>query len=186
MSILKKLLGLAGERSADPSTSHTESVRRIVGRLEQLEPERARFVAAFAYILGRVAHADLEISQAESRAMEALVQEHGGLAEDQALLVVEIAKSQNRLFGGTENFLVTREFREIASREERLQLLDCLFAVSAADDAVSIVEEEQVRRIASELGLTHQEYVEVRARYSGMRDVMRDFRERSSHREEGD
>ncbi len=182
MSILKKLLGLARQEPADSPASNTESVRRIVSRLEQLEPERARFVAAFAYILGRVAHADLEISEAESRAMEALVQEHGGLAEDQALLVVEIAKSQNRLFGGTENFLVTREFKEIADREERLRLLDCLFAVSAADDSVSIVEEEQVRSISSELGLSHKEYVEVRARYSEHRDVMKDFRERTNSR----
>lgn len=184
MSILKKLLGLARERSTDAPTSNTESVRRIVSRLEELEPEHARFVAAFAYILGRVAHADLDISEVESQAMEALVREHGGLAEDQALLVVEIAKSQNRLFGGTENFLVTREFGEIASREQRLQLLDCLFAVSAADDSVSIAEEEQVRRIASELGLTHQEYVGARARYSEHRDVMKDFRERSGNRGE--
>ena len=77
----------------------------------------------------------------------------GHLPEDQAILVVQIAKSQNQLFGGTENFLVTREFRDMASREQRLELLDCLFAVSAADDSISTVEENQIRQISSELGL---------------------------------
>ena len=191
MSILKKLLGLSQggsspSRSSHSESSSTESVRRIVRGLEQLDPPRARFIAAFAYILGRVAHADLDISETESRAMEDLVREHGGLPEDQTLLVVEIAKSQNRLFGGTENFLVTREFAELASRREKLRLLDCLFAVSAADDSVSVVEEEQVRGIARELGLTHREYVEARARYSGQREVLRGLRRKPGSAREDD
>lgn len=174
MSFLQKLLGALATPDESPQAG-TESVRKIVANLEALEPERARYIAAFAYILGRVANADLEISADESQAMERLIREHGDLPDDQALLVVEIAKSQNRLFGGTENFLVTREFGEIATGEQKLALLDCLFAVSAADGAVSITEEEQVRSIASELGLSHQQYVENRARYSAFRDVMKGF-----------
>jgi len=77
------------------------------------------------------------------------------------------------LFGGTENFLVTREFKEIASDEERRQLLDCLFAVSAADDAITGEEESQIWQIASELGFTHREYVEARLRYQDKRTVFR-------------
>lgn len=185
MSILQKLLGALSTPEESPSAD-TESVRRIVAKLESLDQERARYVAAFAYILGRVANADLQISAEESEAMEAQVREHGDLPADLALLVVEIAKSQNRLFGGTENFLVTREFREIANREQKLSLLDCLFAVSAADGSVSILEEEQVRGIATELGLSHQEYVQARAQYSAQRDVMKDFHSRASNREPDD
>jgi uncharacterized tellurite resistance protein B-like protein len=177
LSILQKLLGSLST-PAESLPAETESVRRIAARLEALDPARARYVAAFAYILGRVANADLTISAEESSAMEALVREHGGLPEDQALLVVEIAKSQNRLFGGTENFLVTREFGEVAGLAEKLELLDCLFAVSAADGAISVAEEEQVRRVASELGLSHAQYIEIRTRYSAQRDVMREFRDR--------
>ena len=74
------------------------------------------------------------------------------------MLVVEIAKGQARLFGGTENYLVTREFREIATAEQRLELLDCLFAVAAADGAISTAEESQSGQIAKELGFTQPEY----------------------------
>ena len=35
----------------------SESVRRIATQLERLEPEAARYLAAFAYVLARVAHA---------------------------------------------------------------------------------------------------------------------------------
>ena len=43
---------------ASTTAGETETVRRIVGRLEALPPERARLVASAAYILARAAHAD--------------------------------------------------------------------------------------------------------------------------------
>jgi hypothetical protein len=42
-----------------------------------------------------------------------------------------MAKSQNLLIGATENYLVTREFERLATREQRLAVLDCLFAQNA-------------------------------------------------------
>ncbi|MEZ5332015.1 MAG: TerB family tellurite resistance protein [Thermoanaerobaculia bacterium] len=160
------------------ATPHREeessvSVRRIVGELEAMEPGQARYLAAFAYILGRVANADLDISREETEAMEEIVRRLGGLSEDQAVLVVQIAKSQNRLLGGTENFLVTREFREISTAEQRAELLDCLFAVSAADESISSAEESQIRQIASELGFTHRDFVAAMSRYSEHREVLK-------------
>jgi uncharacterized tellurite resistance protein B-like protein len=83
--------------------------------------------------------------------MERLVMEHGGLPAEQAILVVQIAKSQNILFGGTENYLVTREFKKIARREEQIALLHCLFAISASDESISTVEDNEIRKISREL-----------------------------------
>lgn len=183
MAFLDTLKSLFAPSGAQPSEASedgdTETVRRIVAKLEALEPARARWIAAFAYILGRVAHADLDISREETAKMEEIVQQMGELPEDQAVLAVGIAKSQNRLMGHTENFLVTREFAEIASREEREKLLDCLFAVSAADDSISGAEEAQIRQIASELGFSHREYVDARAHWSDKREVMKRLGDRS-------
>jgi uncharacterized tellurite resistance protein B-like protein len=166
---------IRGARST-PSTTQgdTDTVRRIVSELDKLDPDRARYLAAFAYVLSRVAGADLHVSDAETSKMVDVIQRIGNLPEPQAMIVVEIAKNQNRLFGGTENFLVTREFREIASDAERQELLECVFAVSAADDAISGEEEAQMWQIASELGFSHNDYVNVRLRYSGKRTVLRD------------
>lgn len=189
MAFLDTLKSLLTAGGATPETSgatarggpsqgdaDTETVRRIMAKLESLEPRRARWIAAFAYVLGRVAHADLEISGEETTAMERLVQEVGGLPEDQAVLVVGIAKSQNRLMGHTENYLVTRELKEIADGGELRRLLDCLFAVSAADDSISGAEESQIRQIASELGFSHRQYVEARSHWSEQREVLRGLR----------
>lgn len=178
MSILKKLLSLPGGGPAHGSAAgETETVRKIVAELEAMAPERARYIAAFAYVLSRVANADLEVSDAETRTMEEIVMHHGRLPEEQAILVVQIAKGQARLFGGTENFLVTREFGEISTPEQRAELLDCLFAVSAADDSISSTEEGQIRQIASELGFSLSEFVAARARWSDKREILRSFRD---------
>ena len=170
MSILKRLFGSAAE---ERPASEVEAVRRIARELEAMEPERARYVAAFAYLLSRVANADLSVSEEETLKMERIVQALGHLPSDQAALVVEIAKAQNRLFGGTENFLVTREFRELATREQCEELLDCLFAVSAADESISGAEESQIRQIASELGFTHAELVQARSAYNDKREILK-------------
>ncbi len=172
MSTLRGLFGLSG---TDPEVPASEigTLRKIVGQLEHLEPARARHIAAFAFILSRAAHADLEISEEETREMERIVMRWGALPEDQAILVVQIAKHQNILFGGTDNFIVTREFNRSATREEKVHLLHCLFAVSSSDESISGVEEASIAQIARELGFTHREMIAVRSRYSDKRAVFK-------------
>jgi uncharacterized tellurite resistance protein B-like protein len=166
MSLLR-FLGLGSEASAASAERETETVRRIAARLEGLEPGQARFLAAFAYVLARVAHADLEIDESESQEMERIVRELASLSEAEAALAVEIAKTQARLLGGTENYVVTRQFRELSSREQRVQLLQCLFAVAAADGSISNVENAEINAVAEELGFT-------RAEANALRSTFRD------------
>jgi len=157
---LKARFGKEGE-----AQGRTDSVRRIVDALDRLEPERARYIAAFAYILGRVAHADRETTREETLEMERLVSERSGLPPEQAMVVVQIAKSQNLLFGGTEDFLVAREFGEVATLDQKLGLLHCLFAVAATHGGVSTVEDNEIARVATELRVPHDEFVRVRVAF---------------------
>jgi uncharacterized tellurite resistance protein B-like protein len=153
---------LRARSRASTEQGDTDTVVRIVKELDKLEPNRARYLAAFAYVLSRVAGADRDISDVETVAMVGLVERVGRLPLPQATLVVEIAKSQNRHFAGTEDYLVTREFRDLASDEQRRDLLDCLFAVSKADATISSEEDAEMRQIAGELGFSHDEYIAVR------------------------
>jgi uncharacterized tellurite resistance protein B-like protein len=137
-------------------------LRETLEALDHLEPGRARYLAAFAYLLGRVAHADQHVSPEETGAMEALVREQGDLSQEQAMLVVQLAKTNNLLFGGTANFLIAREFSESATYDQKLALVRCLFAVSAADEAISTAEEGEIHRIANELRIDHPDLVALR------------------------
>jgi uncharacterized tellurite resistance protein B-like protein len=191
LSFLTRILGAGGKRSpkgedarpAEEAASREdaftgpdgETVRRIARALDRLQPERARHVAAFAFILSRVAHADSNISEAETREMERKVMTHGRLPEAQAALVVEIAKHQNILFGGTDNYIVTREFSRHYNQEQKADLLHCLFAVSAADESISTREEATIGQIARELGVAHKEMVKIRSAYRDKRAVLKNL-----------
>jgi uncharacterized tellurite resistance protein B-like protein len=174
MSILR-LLKLNVENRAKPS-AETETVRKITQALDRLEPERAKFIAAFAYILSRAARADLSISPEETRIMERIVMEHGGLPEEQAVIVVQMAKTQNILFGGTENYLVSREFCAMANHDERMALLDCLFAIAAAEGAISTIEDNEISQIADELRIEHRDFISVRSTYRDHLAVLKNSR----------
>jgi uncharacterized tellurite resistance protein B-like protein len=145
-----------------PEQPEFAPLRETLEALDHLEPDRARYLAAFAYLLGRVAHADQHVSPEESGAMEALVREQGQLSQDQALVVVMLAKTSNLLFGGTANFLVARQFSELTTYDQKLALMRCLFTVSATDDAISTAEEGEIHRIAKELRIDHSDLVALR------------------------
>ncbi len=165
--VMRRFLGIDGGDAAQPvrTDGETETVRRIVRELEQVEPDRRRFLAGFAYVLGRAAHADLEISADETRLMEQIVVDIGGLPEAQAVLVVEIAKHQTQLYGGTEDFLVTREFAARADETQRHGLVEACFAVVASDHQISAEEYAELTQIADELGLTREELNVIRREY---------------------
>lgn len=169
-----------GERSPNSpdaaAGAETETVRKIAAQLRKMNPAHARHTAAFAYILSRVANADSDISDKETRRMENIVREIGGFGESQASLVVEMAKTHATLFGGTEDFLVTREFEKTATRDEKLSLLGCLFAVAAADESVSSEEESVIRQTASELRLSHSDYIAARLKYKEHLAVLKDLK----------
>jgi len=162
MSIFK-FLGLNKEQLDRSSrTGETETVRKIVQKLENLPEDQARYIAAFAYLLSRAARADMEISAQETAVIERIVMKEGGLSEDLAIIVVQMAKIQSQLFGATEDYLVTREFERMATQEQKLALLECLFAVTAADENITSAEDNVVRQISSELRLPHSHYIAAR------------------------
>jgi uncharacterized tellurite resistance protein B-like protein len=78
------------------------------------------------------------------------------------MVVTQLAKTSNLLFGGTANFLVAREFSALASYEQKLALVRCLFALSATDESISLAEEGEIHRIAKELGIQQPDLVALR------------------------
>jgi uncharacterized tellurite resistance protein B-like protein len=162
-----------GRSSRNDDKGDTDTVRRIVGELERLDPARARYLAAFAYLLSRVSRADLKIGPVETDRMGDIVRRVGDLPAGQAALVVEIAKAQSRMFGGTEDFLVTREFRDISTLDQRREVLACLVEIAATEDGISAIEEAEISKVARELDLTHDDYIAALQARSSERNVLR-------------
>jgi uncharacterized tellurite resistance protein B-like protein len=187
MSLFRRVLNLDTPESPDlpvrpdaplpaARTSETASVRKLSAQLQSLEPSRARYLAAFAYLLGRAAHASGAMSDPERDEILRLAQS-GGLDAATAPLVVDMAATLAGEFGATEDFLVTREFKAISTPEEREQLLRCCFVVMAADDEIDATESWLANRLAEELGVERPDLNAIRSEFhdqlSGIRELRR-------------
>lgn len=170
MSLLE-LLGLK-DRGPGPVTADP-SLGAVADRLTGLPRDRALRVAAFAAVLVRAARADLRVSPEENARMVAIVTELGGLSEEDARLVVEMAANDALARGASREYLATRELRRLATAEERRRLLHCLFAVCAADDSITLEEEREVRQVASELGFELEDFTKARSAFREQREVLR-------------
>jgi uncharacterized tellurite resistance protein B-like protein len=187
MSLFRRVLNLdepaSTELPVDPNAplpdvtvGMTGSVKSIAAQLAGLPPARARYVAAFAYVLGRAAHATGAMSESERQVMLSLAQT-GGLDADTAPLVVDLAGTLAGEFGATEDFLVAREFKAISTQEQREQLLRCCFLVMAADDEIDATESWLANRLAEELDVERPDLNAIRAEFheqlSGVKELRR-------------
>ena len=150
--------------TAESLEGETSSVRMIGAALSGLPPARARYVAAFAYLLGRAAYANMEVSEAERREI-AHIGEVAGLDAETAKLVMDMSTTLSTEFGATEDFLVTREFKAISTMEERHRLLRACFLVMAADDEIDANEAWLVNRVAEELDVERTDLNQIRAEF---------------------
>lgn len=139
--------------AAATNDGDTATVRRIVARLEAMPPEQARLIASAAYTLARAANADLDISDEETAAIERELQARDALDEATAVLVTEMAKLQARTVGGTEDYVVTREFKALATQDQKIQVLRACFAIGAANGTISAEETAVVNQMAQELDI---------------------------------
>jgi uncharacterized tellurite resistance protein B-like protein len=141
----------------DPAVRDTESMRRILAELEALPLEQRRYVAGFAYVLARVARADLDVSDAELGYMKHALVQVGHLSPAQAVLVVEMARNVSELYGPTDDYLVTRDLARTATRQQREDLLRTAFTVGAADDSITAGEVAELNEVGKELGFRSDE-----------------------------
>jgi uncharacterized tellurite resistance protein B-like protein len=187
MSLFRRVLNLDEPESPDLPVApdaplpkgvvgDTDSVKVLAAQLDALPPARARYVAAFAYVLGRAAHATGSMSDAERDEMVRLATA-AGLDTAQGPLIVEMAGSLSGEFGATEDFLVAREFKAISTMEERELLLRCCFLVMAADDEIDATESWLANRLAEELDVERPDLNAIRAEFheqlSGVKEVRR-------------
>ena len=158
---LWRWLGL--DRSA--SSQEFDSLAEAESGLTGFDAATRRYIACFAYILTRSARADHQVTDVEQVEMGRILSTHTALSAAQAAAVVRHAGIQARRSGGTDDFVVTREFDRVASHAQKVALIDALFAVSSVDASIVTIEDNEIRRIAKELKIEHTEYIAVRARH---------------------
>jgi uncharacterized tellurite resistance protein B-like protein len=115
-------------------------------------------ITAIAGLLGAVAYADREYSDAEeSRIRRELARVHGmtdaGMNAICAVLrahIVEVSTVQAPRY--------SRSLLELGDRELRLEILEVMLEIAAADGTIAHVETNSLRQVTTALGLTQDDY----------------------------
>ncbi len=168
---LFRFLGLAVQ--ADPAAREPESLRELGARLSALAPKDARFVAAFAYLLARVAGADLRTENGERETIATRLGSLAGLEGERARILADAAIAAAASHSASDDHLVARSFREMATDDERRLLVRCLYAVAAADSNITTPEDNEIFEIATEIGMGRSDVVALRAEFKEHLAVLR-------------
>lgn len=108
-------------------------------------------------LMARVAHVDQVVTDGEVTTMIEALQRGWSISEEAAALVAEVAVSEMGI--DLDYFRLVREFFSSTSHTERVDFLDTLFAVAAADGEISAQESREIRHISRDLNMTQQQFV---------------------------
>jgi uncharacterized tellurite resistance protein B-like protein len=151
----KELTPLARDRLA-------EIVEKYLG---DADDATRRIVTAVAGLLARVAYADGHYSTQEEAAIQKELSRVHGLSQAGVDAICGLLADQIGRVALLGDHDWTRDLRDHAERELRLEVLEVLIEMAVADQVLKHDEQTQLRRIAKALSLTQDEYNALQAKH---------------------
>jgi uncharacterized tellurite resistance protein B-like protein len=124
--------------------------------------DEAHRLALAGGLLARVAQVDRSVGDAEFARIAGALAAGWGIGAERAALVAEVALAEAA--ADLDYYRLTKEFADSSSVEERIGFLDALFAVAAADGAISPDESAEISRICASINLSHEHFVAAKRR----------------------
>lgn len=157
---LKKLANGAPE--SQRATMLYGAVREALGDDDDVH---VRIVGSIAALLLCVAYADSSYDAEEEKVLRAQLSRVHGLDADGVDAIARVLREHTALIIGAEGSSYARELLELTDAEFRLELLDVLVDVAAADDEITVAETNMLRTITRALGLSSEAYLAAQARH---------------------
>lgn len=135
-------------------------LRRRAGD-SRISPDMHR-LALLGGLMGIVAHADHDIHERELDEIRRQLSTRGRFDEDATELLLRIIEEES--VRGLDRHRLIAEYAADIDLAGRVELLDLLFAVAAADGAMTHPELEELRAISSALHMSHKQYIAAKIR----------------------
>jgi uncharacterized tellurite resistance protein B-like protein len=134
--------------------------RRSDGNL-QVTPEMHRN-ALLGGLMGIVAQADNDFDERELDEIARQIRAREFIDEPELELLLTIIQEES--VRGLDRHRLIDEYARDSSLEDRVELMDLLFGVAAADGGLTHGELEELRAISSALHLSHRQYIDAKLR----------------------
>ncbi len=142
---------------------HQDLLQQIRNLLPTLPPEETLKIYCFSGLLARIAYNDLIITNQEKQQMQQLLQTWYNLTPDTAQKIVQLTIDHLKTLAGLDNHRYCSPLIELLSEEQRYNMIVALFQVARSDGQLSSSEQEEIRGIATALGLPHRHFVAARS-----------------------
>jgi uncharacterized tellurite resistance protein B-like protein len=152
----------------------TGSLERAVReQLPNADEESIRVVTAITGLLGTVAYADRDYAPDEEARVRAELLRVHGMTEAGADAVCAALRANIIDISTVQAPRFSRVLTELADRELRLEVLELLVALAAADGSITHAETNVLRQVTTALGLTQVDYNAAQAKYKDRLLVLR-------------
>ena len=145
----------------------------IAQQLPEATAETQRIVTAVAGLLACVAYADREFSEAEAAAVRRELARIEGLNHRAVAAICAVLEDDDSGVGASDFHLWTRELLELCARPVRLEVLDVLVDLAAADNEITMSETNLLRRTTTALGLDQDDYNDSQRRHRDKLTVLK-------------
>jgi len=158
------------DKAAPPLTG-AAALREVVrAHLAQDEEDALGLVVAVAGLLAAVAYVDRDYDEADQANVRTALSAMRGLNPRGVDAICAVLREHVRDIASINPQAFTRALREDGTIELRREVLDVLLDLAAADDVLSLDETNLLRRTATALGLSPDDYVVSQSRH---RDKLR-------------
>jgi uncharacterized tellurite resistance protein B-like protein len=124
-----------------------------------------RVVVAIAGLLACVAYADQEYHPKEEEMVRSELSRVHGLSAEAVDAICAVLASKISVVVAAGDYRWVRDLRELTGREQRLEILELLLELAAADEEFSMTEANYLRRLTTALGLEQADYNAAQARH---------------------
>ena len=143
-----------------------ERLAEIVEKyLADADDATRRIVTAVAGLLAKVAYADGHYSTEEEASIQKELSRVHGLSQAGVDAICGLLADQISHVALLGDHDWTRDLRDLAGRELRLEILEVLIEMAVADEVLKHEEQTELRRLAKALNLTQDEYNAVQAKH---------------------
>jgi uncharacterized tellurite resistance protein B-like protein len=131
---------------------------------ETVEEDRHRVQLAVGALLLEMTRMDGEIRPEQCARVEAAIREHFELSAEETKALIALAEAERH--DATDYFQFTSLINAQYTPEQKIHIIEQLWAVALADDALHRYEEHLVRKISELLYVPHSAFVAARHRVS--------------------
>jgi uncharacterized tellurite resistance protein B-like protein len=132
------------------------------GREISLSNDDAYLICLLGTLLASVAQVDEVFEENEGKALQQVLKENFSFSQEELEVLFDVIVEQAK--HGFDFHEVITETNQIITYNERENLIDCFFAIAAADGKISSSESEQIRKITKAMHIPHQDFKESKIR----------------------